>query len=121
MKETGGNAQFFLNIPRDNIETEPFLHLRYDRTDCALMCSVASFPASSNTSRHGDFLASFMARYKREFGFVIPERLICVDDIRVRGTGKTFIPLDAKRKPSGAPPRADKVMHYICSLYFPLP
>ena len=29
-------------------------------------------------------------RYKREFGFTIPERSVIVDDIRVRGTAKAF-------------------------------
>ncbi|XP_072169577.1 5-oxoprolinase-like [Diadema setosum] len=95
---------------RDHIETEPFLHMRYDRTDCALMCSTAAFPAKDGTSRHGDFLAAFMARYKREFGFVIPERRIVIDDIRVRGVGKTFIDMDTKRSPSGASPRVEKVV-----------
>ncbi|XP_041454379.1 5-oxoprolinase-like isoform X2 [Lytechinus variegatus] len=95
---------------RDHIETEPYLHMRYDKTDCALMCSAASFPATGSTSSHGDFLASFMARYKREFGFVIPERRVCVDDIRVRGVGKTLIPLDAKKNPTGAPPRVEKMI-----------
>ncbi|XP_071510031.1 5-oxoprolinase-like [Diadema antillarum] len=95
---------------RDHIETEPFLHMRYDKTDCALMCSPAAYPAKDGTSRHGDFLAAFMARYKREFGFVIPERRIVIDDIRVRGVGKTFIDMDTKRSPSGAPPRVEKVV-----------
>lgn len=94
---------------RDHVETEPFLHLRYDRTDCALMCSGASVPASDSSSRHGDFLAAFKARYKREFGFVIPERRVCVDDIRVRGIGKTFISLDAKKSSSGLPSKAEKM------------
>lgn len=35
------------------------------------------------------FLFNF--RYKREFGFVIANRHILVDDIRVRGIGKSVI------------------------------
>lgn len=33
----------------------------------------------------------FNFRYKREFGFVIENREITVDDIRVRGIGKSVI------------------------------
>lgn len=33
----------------------------------------------------------FFSRYKREFGFIIENREIIVDDIRVRGIGKSVI------------------------------
>ncbi len=48
--------------------------MRYARTDCALMC----------TSENGQdgFLKAFRTAYKREFGFVIDDRDIIVDDIR---------------------------------------
>ena len=29
-------------------------------------------------------------RYMREFGFIIPERPVVVDDVRVRGTGSSI-------------------------------
>ncbi len=48
-------------------------------------------------------------RYKREFGFVIPERTIIVDDIRVRGVGKTDIQMDVVLQKSGKEPRVEKV------------
>lgn len=72
------------------IKTEPFLHMRYERTDCALMCSAINYPAN-NIFKYGDFKASFIENYKREFGFIIPDRPIIVDDIRVRGIGQTHI------------------------------
>jgi len=34
-------------------------------------------------------LKLLFARYKHEFGFVIPDRPILIDDIRVRGVGKS--------------------------------
>jgi 5-oxoprolinase (ATP-hydrolysing) len=33
----------------------------------------------------------FFLRYSTEFGFTIPDRAIIVDDIRVRGTGRSSI------------------------------
>ncbi|GCB83107.1 hypothetical protein scyTo_0023535 [Scyliorhinus torazame] len=49
---------------RCQISTEAFLHLRYDRTDCALMCSANGYPAhqDSDSCRYGDFRAAFTSR-----------------------------------------------------------
>lgn len=41
-----------------DIKTTPFLHLRYDKTDCALMCTAMDNEGGV-ACRHGDFLASF--------------------------------------------------------------
>lgn len=77
---------------REQIELEQFLHMRYDRTDCALMCSPENRSSSELASGgvvsgFGDFKGSFESRYKQEFGFVLPERNIVVDDVRVRAVG----------------------------------
>ncbi|XP_066249060.1 5-oxoprolinase [Euwallacea similis] len=72
-----------------DIVLEPYLHMRYDGTDCALMC--ASIEGASASPKHGDFLRSFIERYKSEFGFVIEGRNVMVDDIRVRGVGKSAV------------------------------
>lgn len=76
------------------IELEPFLHLRYDGTDCALMCAPASTTRTEDTllASYGDFIATFLKRYRTEFGFVLQNRAIVVDDIRVRGLGKNNTP-----------------------------
>ncbi|KAK5647177.1 hypothetical protein RI129_002069 [Pyrocoelia pectoralis] len=79
-----------------NIVCETYLHMRYDGTDCALMCSPAEI---GNGTKHGDFLKSFLDRYNTEFGFTIKGRKIIVDDIRVRGIGKTDIPLEIDKPP----------------------
>ncbi|XP_047381473.1 5-oxoprolinase isoform X3 [Sciurus carolinensis] len=70
-------------FPRSQISTESFLHLRYQGTDCALMVSAHQHPATARSPRAGDFGAAFVERYLREFGFVIPERPVVVDDVRV--------------------------------------
>uniref|UniRef100_A0A8C5EKS9 5-oxoprolinase, ATP-hydrolysing n=1 Tax=Gouania willdenowi TaxID=441366 RepID=A0A8C5EKS9_GOUWI len=73
------------------ITTEVFLHLRYEGTDCALMVTAAGYPSNARSCRAGDFRSAFTKRYLKEFGFTIPDRAIMVDDIRVRGCGKSGI------------------------------
>lgn len=43
------------------IVVEPYLHLRYAGTDCALMVSPSS--KESQTMKHGDFYAAFVDRF----------------------------------------------------------
>uniref|UniRef100_A0A8B9SVJ5 5-oxoprolinase, ATP-hydrolysing n=1 Tax=Anas platyrhynchos TaxID=8839 RepID=A0A8B9SVJ5_ANAPL len=93
----------------DQIRTEAFLHLRYERTDCALMCSAKGHPPTPNSCRAGDFAAAFASRYSTEFGFTIPDRAVVVDDVRVRGTGSTGISCESPLAPSGEPPRVETV------------
>lgn len=87
------------------IQTEPFLHLRYAGTDCALMCSAAGYPPTPNSCRAGDFGAAFAEQYRTEFGFTIPDRAVLVDDIRVRGVGSSGVteetPNPRRGEPSG--------------------
>uniref|UniRef100_A0A4W5QNX2 5-oxoprolinase, ATP-hydrolysing n=1 Tax=Hucho hucho TaxID=62062 RepID=A0A4W5QNX2_9TELE len=73
------------------ITTEVFLHLRYEKTDCALMVTAIGYPGNSQSCKSGDFRSAFTKRYLQEFGFTIPDRPIMVDDIRVRGSGKSGI------------------------------
>uniref|UniRef100_A0A8C3CMZ9 5-oxoprolinase, ATP-hydrolysing n=1 Tax=Cairina moschata TaxID=8855 RepID=A0A8C3CMZ9_CAIMO len=93
----------------DQIRTEAFLHLRYERTDCALMCSAKGHPPTPGSCRAGDFAAAFASRYRTEFGFTIPDRAVVVDDVRVRGTGSTGISCESPLAPSGEPPRVETV------------
>ncbi|XP_067872121.1 5-oxoprolinase isoform X2 [Heterodontus francisci] len=97
---------------RCQISTEAFLHLRYDRTDCALMCSASDHPArqDSDSCCYGDFRAAFTTRYMKEFGFIIPERPIIVDDIRVRGSAKSGIQSECRMEPSGRAARVETVV-----------
>ncbi|XP_062900752.1 5-oxoprolinase [Mobula hypostoma] len=94
---------------RSQIQTEAFLHMRYEHTDCALMCSACDHPArpGSDSCRHGDFRTAFTSRYLKEFGFVNPERPVIVDDIRVRGCGKSGIGSEQRVTSSGRPARME--------------
>lgn len=59
----------------ENISIEEFLNMRYDGTDTAIMIKQ-----SENMS----FCDAFEAVYRREFGFTLKGRNICIDDYRVR-------------------------------------
>lgn len=81
----------------EQITLEPFLHLRYEGTDCALMCTANILEKESGNGSltipvYGDFYTTFLERYRTEFGFVLQKRNIIVDDIRVRGCGKMSTP-----------------------------
>ena len=70
---------------REEIEAQTFLHMRYRGTDCALMCTVDA-DDHPNDLLYGRV---FVERYKKEFGFLLQNRAIVVDDVRVRAVGKS--------------------------------
>lgn len=47
----------------NELHTEPFLHLRYDGTDCALMCAASDNDLVNSNSVNRDFLSSFLTKY----------------------------------------------------------
>ncbi|ORX55169.1 hypothetical protein DM01DRAFT_1321549 [Hesseltinella vesiculosa] len=69
-------------------QTEVYLNLRYDGTDCALM----TLQPTTDGVATWDFGPAFTQLYQREFGFTLTDRAILVDDIRIRGIGKTLTP-----------------------------
>ena len=82
------------------LEVETFLNMRYHKTDFSMMICpdtlVQVRPAlitDADGAKHMDaFLHAFESRYKREFSYIIRDRDIIVDDVRVRATGKTVHP-----------------------------
>jgi 5-oxoprolinase (ATP-hydrolysing) len=72
------------NFDKNEIETEVFLNLRYEGTDTSLMCS------SIDNNDISKFISSFIQKYIDEYGFTL-DRRIFIDDVRVRGVGKTNI------------------------------
>jgi 5-oxoprolinase (ATP-hydrolysing) len=46
----------------EQIHTEAYLHMRYEGTDCALMCTASPSSAAKNTCKHGDFQKTFLER-----------------------------------------------------------
>ncbi|XP_076810904.1 5-oxoprolinase-like [Clavelina lepadiformis] len=95
----------------ENIKTDVYLNMRYVKTGCALMCQPSTVKnLDFFATKFGDFLQTFQARYKKEFGFTIPGRDIIVDDVRVRGIGLSGIEDHALVAPSDKPPRVEKVV-----------
>ena len=62
------------------------LNMRFDGTDTALMV----LPHPEDGDGNEDFEAAFKRVYKAEFGFLLDTKSIIVDDVKVRGIGKTF-------------------------------
>jgi 5-oxoprolinase (ATP-hydrolysing) len=85
------------------ISTEAFLHMRYEGTDCALMCSSGGAGGEGN-----NYLDTFLDRYQTEFGFTLPSRTILVDDVRVRGTGQSGVQLNEMKERATGPPSPDR-------------
>lgn len=65
---------------------ERMLNMRFEGTDTAFMV----LPTETEGDGQEDFEAAFKRIYKSEFGFLLDTKSIIVDDIKVRGIGKTF-------------------------------
>ena len=81
------------------ISLEPFLNMRYKGTDCALMVSGAGGQ---------NFMEAFLDRYRTEFGFVLQDREVFVDDIRVRGTGSSGVDLGPSKAEATTAPMTEE-------------
>ncbi|KAJ2121013.1 hypothetical protein GGH12_005697 [Coemansia sp. RSA 1822] len=68
-------SQGFLD---SQIRVQRFLNMRYDGTDTSIMVPEAIT---------GDYQLRFESMHQREFGFVLRNRRIIVDDLRARATG----------------------------------
>ncbi|KIV78692.1 hypothetical protein PV11_06315 [Exophiala sideris] len=68
-------------IPQGQIRHEVYLNLRYQGTDNYLMILEPE---------DGDFKQSFVENHKREFTFTFEHKKILVEDVRVRGVGKSI-------------------------------
>lgn len=80
----------------EKIGFEQYLNMRYRGTESALMV-VKPEREEVEKSFGGDdwaFGKAFMKQHEQEFGFTLPDRDIIVDDVRVRGIGKSFEGLD---------------------------
>ncbi|KAH8996209.1 5-oxoprolinase [Lactarius akahatsu] len=70
-------------FPAERIRIERMLNMRFDGTDTALMV----LPEAGESE--GDYLGAFHRAYRAEFGFLLGEARVVVDDIKVRGVGTT--------------------------------
>jgi 5-oxoprolinase (ATP-hydrolysing) len=82
-------------FPTENIAYEEYLNMRYRGTESALM--VVKPTKEDAKDFDGDewaFGKAFVKHHEQEFGFTLPDRDIIVDDVRVRGIGKSFSGLE---------------------------
>jgi 5-oxoprolinase (ATP-hydrolysing) len=79
-------AQGFVD---EKIVFEEYLNMRYRGTESALMI-VRPEAEKKSDSDDWAFGKVFVKQHDQEFGFTLPDRDIIVDDIRVRGIGKSF-------------------------------
>lgn len=76
----------------DSVEYEEYLNMRYRGTESALMVIKPSAEEAKDLYSGDDwaFGAAFVRQHEQEFGFTLPDRDIIIDDVRVRGIGKSF-------------------------------
>jgi 5-oxoprolinase (ATP-hydrolysing) len=67
----------------NRIQPERYLNMRFDGTDTSIMVIEPSDGSC-------DFESAFKKQHKEEFGFLLEGKAIIVDDLKVRGLGKTF-------------------------------
>ena len=68
-------------ISKSKVEFEHYLNMRYHGTETSMM--ILATP-------DGDFKSEFLKRHLQEFNFIFPkDRPILIDDVRVRGIGKS--------------------------------
>ncbi|MCJ1285686.1 hypothetical protein MMC26_005027 [Xylographa opegraphella] len=76
----------------EKIIFEEYLNMRYRGTESALMV-VKPDQESAEKDFGGDdwaFGKAFIKQHEQEFGFTLPDRDIIIDDVRIRGIGKSF-------------------------------
>ncbi|KAF8484356.1 Hydantoinase/oxoprolinase-domain-containing protein [Gautieria morchelliformis] len=100
------------------LRTERMLNMRFEGTDTALMVLCEGDEVDTE-----DFEAAFKREYKKEFGFLLETKIV-VDDVKVRGIGKTFDTLGpsvfSELASLSPPPRAasDSKIDSRYSVYF---
>lgn len=74
----------------DDIVFEEYLNMRYRGTESALMIvKPTEDEAKEFGGKDWQFGEAFVKQHRYEFGFTLDERDIIVDDVRVRGIGKS--------------------------------
>ncbi|KAK3941221.1 Hydantoinase B/oxoprolinase-domain-containing protein [Diplogelasinospora grovesii] len=72
----------------NEIVFEEYLNMRYRGTESALM--IIKPGKDDADGNEWDFGKAFVKHHRYEFGFTLDDRDIIVDDVRVRGIGKSF-------------------------------
>lgn len=83
-----------LKTHSNRVYLDDYLNMRYEGTDCALMIKAESIDLNC-------CMKAFLERYQKEFGFVLEQRKIIIDDVRVRGSAKPQTPEENDIKTCG--------------------
>lgn len=120
------NSLLERGFQESSIKLECYLNMRYDKTDYTIMCLGKESDHFGNFCETGYYREAFEERYKREFGFLVPDKTILVDDVRVRGIsisdGGEELKMIEERNFSDRPEKVvdcyfDKVGFVKCNVY----
>lgn len=103
-----------------DIVHEEYLNMRYRGTESALM--VVRPAKDEFDGQEYEFGKAFIRQHEQEFGFTLPDRDVIVDDVRVRGIGKSFRGLgktvDQQLKEISPVPVDSSKCHSVKQVYF---
>lgn len=91
LKNKATNVLKEQGFKEEDIVHEEYLNMRYRGTESALMIVK---PEDGEFDENADFGNAFVKQHEQEFGFTLPNRDVIVDDVRVRGIGKSFRGMD---------------------------
>ncbi|KAK8126665.1 hydantoinase B/oxoprolinase [Apiospora kogelbergensis] len=83
LKDKSRQALVDQGFNNSEVVFEEYLNMRYRGTESALMIVKP-------TEKDWDFGEAFVEHHRYEFGFTLDDRDIIIDDVRVRGIGKSF-------------------------------
>jgi 5-oxoprolinase (ATP-hydrolysing) len=92
LKEKASATLADQGFSQKDIVFEEYLNMRYRGTESALMIvKPEAVEFGGETDAYGE---AFVKHHEQEFGFTLPNRDVLVDDIRVRGIGKSNIEME---------------------------
>ncbi|KAI0156841.1 hydantoinase B/oxoprolinase [Xylariaceae sp. FL1272] len=124
LREKSKKALHDQGFKDEEIVFEEYLNMRYRGTESALMIVKPSEEDAKALFDGQDwaFGKAFVKHHRYEFGFTLDDRDIIVDDVRVRGIGKSFTyqdkTVDQQLKEVRRQPAGNKKAHRSSQVYF---
>ncbi|KAL2758036.1 hypothetical protein ACRALDRAFT_2119105 [Sodiomyces alcalophilus JCM 7366] len=122
LKEKSRQALRDQGFADEEIVFEEYLNMRYRGTESALMIIKPSDDEQSDGHGDWDFGNAFVKQHRYEFGFTLDDRDMIVDDVRVRGIGRSFRSteksVDQQLKELGRKDVPDTKVHGRQQVYF---
>ncbi|KAJ2903553.1 hypothetical protein MKZ38_009678 [Zalerion maritima] len=124
LKEKSRQALREQGFGDDEIAFEEYLNMRYRGTESALMIVKPTQEEAKESfgGKDWDFGQAFVKHHRYEFGFTLEERDVIVDDVRVRGIGKSFRwqekTVDKQLKEVKRQPVDNSKRHSVSHVYF---